>query len=79
MNPSTYQSGKKLMNLLNEGSLISLNGRKLENTSGNLTCHQYNRSSTVDLNIASWDLYDKVQYFRVLDTVWYSDHGQNLA
>ena len=74
MNPSTNQSGKKLIDLLNESSLISLNGRKLGDTSGKLTCHQYNGSSTVDLNIVSWDLYDKVQYFRVLDPVWYSDH-----
>ena len=74
MHPSTNQSGKKLMDLLNESSLISLNGRKLGDTSGKLTCHQYNGSSTVDLNIVSWDLYDKVQYFRVLDPVWYSDH-----
>ena len=74
MDPSTNQSGKKLMDLLNESSLISLNGRKLGDTSGKLTCHQYNGSSTVDLNIVSWDLYDKVQYFRVLDPVWYSDH-----
>ena len=74
MDPSTNQSGKQLMDLLNESSLISLNGRKLGDTSGKLTCHQYSGSSTVDLNIVSWDLYDKVQYFRVLDPVWYSDH-----
>ena len=74
MDPSTNQPGRKLMDLLNESSLISLNGRKLEDTSGKQTCHQYSGSSTVDLNIVSWDLYDKVQYFRVLDPVWYFDH-----
>ena len=74
MDPSTNQSGRKLMDLLNGTSLISLNGRKLGDTSGKLTCRQYNGGSTVDLNIVSCDLYDKVQYFRVLDTVLYSNH-----
>ena len=49
------------MDLLNESSLILLNGRKLSDTSGKLTCHQYNDSSEVDLSIVSWDLYDNVQ------------------
>ena len=39
MDPSINQSGKKLMDLLNESSLISLNGRKLVDTYGKLTCH----------------------------------------
>ena len=68
------QSGRKLIKLLNECSLISLNGRKIGDTSGKLTCHQYNGSSTVDLSIVSWDLYEKVQFFKVLDPVWFSDH-----
>ena len=51
MDPSTNQSGRKLMDLLNESSLISLNGRKLGDATSKLTCHQYNGSSTVDLNI----------------------------
>ena len=59
------QSGRKLIKLLNECSLISLNGRKIGDTSGKLTCHQYNGSSTVDLSIVSGDLYEKVQFFKV--------------
>ena len=54
---------RKLIKLLNECSLISLNGRKVGDTYGKLTCHQYNGSSTVDLHIVSWDLYEKVQFF----------------
>ena len=68
------QSGRKLIKLLNECSLISLNGRKIGDTSGKLTCHKYNGSSTIDLSIVSWDLYEKVQVFKVLDPVWFSDH-----
>ena len=68
------QSGRKLIKLLNECSLTSLNGRKVSDTSGKLTCHQYNESSTVDLSIVSWNLYEKVQFFKVLDPVWFSDH-----
>ena len=41
MNTDSNQSGKRLLGLLNESSLISLNGRKLGDTSGKLTCHQY--------------------------------------
>ena len=62
------------MELLNKSSLLSLNGRKLGDTSGKLTCHEFNGSSTVDLSIVSRDLCDKIQYFRVLDPVWFSDH-----
>ena len=68
------QSERKLIKLLNECSLISLNGRKIGDTSGKYICHQYNGSSTVDLSIVSWDLYEKVQFFKVLDPVWFSDH-----
>ena len=68
------QSGRKLIKLLNECPLISLNGRKIGDTSGKLTCHQYNGSSTIDLSIVSWDLYEKVQFFKVLEPVWFSDH-----
>ena len=74
MDTNSNQSGKKLLELSNEGSLITLNGRKLGDTSGKLTCHQYNGSSTIDLNIVSWNLYEKLKYFKVLDPVWFSDH-----
>ena len=67
-------SGRKLIQLLNESNLISLNGRKIGDTSGKFTCHQYNGSSTVDLGVVSWELYDKVQYFKVLQPLRFSDH-----
>ena len=74
MDTNSNQSGKNLLELLNESSPITLIGKKLGDTSGKLTCHQFNGSSTVDLNIVSWNLYEKVQYFKVLDPVWFSDH-----
>ena len=74
MDPISNQSEKQLMELLNESSFLSLDERKLGDTSGKLTCHELNGSSTVDLSIISSDLYDKIQYFRVLDPVWFSDH-----
>ena len=67
-------SGRKLIELLNESNLISLNGRKIGDTSGKFTCHQYNGSSTVDLDVVSWELYDKIQYFKVLQPLFFSDH-----
>ena len=59
---------------MNDTNLICLNGRKIGDTMGKLTCHEYNGSSTVDLALCSWGLYDQIQYFQVLDPVWYSDH-----
>ena len=67
-------SGRKLLILMNECSLLTLNGRKLGDTAGFLTCHTDNGSSTVDLGITSWELYDRIQYFTVLHPVWFSAH-----
>ena len=57
-----------------DANLLSLNGRKVGDTIGRLTCHEYNGSSTVDLALCSWDIYNQIQYFKVLDPLWYSDH-----
>ena len=67
-------SGTKLLNLINECSLLTLNGRKLGDTAGFITCHTYNGSSRVDLGITLWEMYDRIQYFKVLHPVWFSDH-----
>ena len=67
-------SGKRLIEIMSDANLLCLNGRKLGDTIGRLTCHEYNGSSTVDLALCSWDIYNQIQYFKVLDPVWYSDH-----
>ena len=67
-------SGKRLIEIMSDANLLCLNGRKLGDTIGRLTCHEYNGSSTVDLALCSWDIYNKIQYFKVPDPVWYSDH-----
>ena len=63
-----------LLEIMNENTLLILNGRKTGDTLGKFTCHEHNGSSTVDTAITSWEIYDKVQYFKVLDLVWFSDH-----
>ena len=67
-------SGNKMIRILNENTMVTLNGRKIGDTLGRFTCHQYNGSSTVDLAITSWDLFHKIQYFKVNKPVWFSDH-----
>ena len=67
-------SGNKLIRILNENTMLTLNGRKIGDTLGRFTCHQYHGSSTVDLAIVSWDLFHKIQYFKVNEPVWFSDH-----
>ena len=67
-------SGNKLIRILNENTMLTLKGRKIRDTLGRFTCHQYNGSSTVDPAITSWDLFHKIQYFKVNEPVWFSDH-----
>ena len=64
----------KLLDILNDNTLLTLNGRKVGDSTGRLTYHAYNGSSTVDICITSWDLYDKIHYFKVKDPVWFSGH-----
>ena len=45
-------------------------------STGRLTYHVYNGSSTVDICITSRDLYNKIHYIKVKDPVWFSDHCQ---
>ena len=54
--------------------MVTLNGRKIGDALGIFTCHQYSGSSTVDLAITSWDLFHKIQHFKVNDPVWFSYH-----
>ena len=67
-------SGNMLSEVMNANTLLTLNRRKTGDTLAKFTCHEHNGSSTVDTAITSWEIYDKVQYFKVLDPVWFSDH-----
>ena len=55
---------------MNENTLLTPNGRKTGDTLGTFTCHEHNGSSTVHTAITSWEIYDKVQYFKVLDLLY---------
>ena len=41
-------SGNILFDVMNENTLLTLNGRKTGDTQGKFTCHEHNGSSTVD-------------------------------
>ena len=60
--------------MLNDKTLLAVNGRKVGDTMGKRKCHKHNGSSTVDLSIVSSELYHKINYFNVLGPVWFSDH-----
>ena len=52
-----------------------MNGRKVGDSIGNLTCHKPNGSSTVDYFIADVNLFHDVRYVQVQDWLPYlSDH-----
>ena len=57
--------GKKLVQLCQMSELRIANGRKLGDSHGNMTCHKYNGSSTVDYFIADSMLLNQVLTFRV--------------
>ena len=67
--------GNRLLETLNEGHLLIVNGRTPGYVLGANTYHGYNGSSCVDLCICSKKIYDKVQYFKVLNNPWYTDHA----
>ena len=71
--------GNKLIKIMNSSQIILLNGRKLGDTKGKLTSHQYNGSSVVDVAMCNYELYKKVNIFQVLDPVWFSDHCPIVA
>ena len=66
--------GKLLLKLCNENKLLTLNGRKIGDTTGCFTCHRYNGSSVVDLCICDPHFYNSISSFKVLPHPWYSDH-----
>ena len=67
--------GKKLMAVINSHHLTIVNGRLLGDFDGNFTCFQTNGCSVVDYCIVSNSLYKCINYFKVEDLVYYSDHS----
>ena len=59
--------GNRLLELCQKSNLRILNGRKIGDSIGNLTCHKYNGSSTVDYFIGSTKLFSNVRYMKVHD------------
>ena len=60
--------------MINENKLVLLNGRKVGDTSGHFTCHEWNGSSVVDLCFCNHALYSKITSFQVHTHNWFSDH-----
>ena len=70
---NTY--GRKLLELCKCSSLRLLNGRKLGDSLGKFTCHEYGGSSTIDYMLTNPSLYEHIQYFKVNDWLGhFSDH-----
>ena len=68
------KQGRDMLELCNKSQLVLLNGRKLGDFEGKYTCHKHNGSSVCDIVAASYDLYSKIKFFRVMTPVWFSDH-----
>ena len=67
--------GNRLLELCQKFNLRILNGRKIGDSIGNLTCRKYNGSSTVDYFIGSTELFNNVRYMEVHDWLpCLSDH-----
>ena len=67
--------GKNLLNMCKQTGLTILNGRKMGDIFGDLTCFQINGNSTVDYGIVSDTIYDRVLNFKVSQPTHLSDHA----
>ena len=77
-NCDTYEScsfGSQLLELCKMSELRIVNGRKMGDSTGKKTCHQWNGSSTVDYMISDTSVYPLIQTFQIMDTLeQLSDH-----
>ena len=66
-NMDTYvnEYGRRLLELCRNARLRIVNGRVLGDTTGRMTCYQWNGSSVVDYCIADEDLLGAIEYFKV--------------
>ena len=68
--------GKQLIKLCKACDLRILNGRKIGDAKGKVTCFRWNGCSVVDYAICSANLYDNITYFEIKDHMpWMSDHS----
>ncbi|KAK3101032.1 hypothetical protein FSP39_000386 [Pinctada imbricata] len=68
------KSGKNLLDICKETGLRILNGRKIGDLKGNLTCFTYNGCSVVDYTIVSKEIYNLIGYFEVHEFSSLSNH-----
>ena len=54
--------------------MIIVNGSKVGDLNGAFMCIHYNGSSVVDYCISSWDLFNRIQRFKVDNFTTISDH-----
>ena len=72
---NTY--GNNLLNLCKVSGLRILNGRKLGDSLGKFTCHEYGGSSTVDYIglLAHYNIFEDIPFFKVNEWLGHaSDH-----
>ena len=70
---NTY--GKTLLELCKVSGLRIVNGRKIGDSNGKKTCHQWNGSSTVDYMLADTEIFPYIQSFQVQNLIYHlSDH-----
>ena len=69
------QFGERLVELCRMSGLRIVNGRKIGDSAGKKTCHEWNGSSTVDYMLADETVFQQIQAFRIKDTLNHlSDH-----
>ena len=67
--------GKRLVELCRMSGIRIVNGRKFGDSSGKMTCHEWNGSSTVDYMLADETVFDLIQTFKIKDALNHlSDH-----
>ena len=72
---SINQFGERLCDMCRMCGLRIVNGRKLGDSTGKKTCHEWNGSSTVDYMLVDESLFQLVQTFKVHDVLDHlSDH-----
>ena len=58
--------GRKLTEMCQSVGLRILNGRKMGDLHGSITCYKYNGKSLVDYGISSATIFEQIDYFKVL-------------
>ena len=67
--------GRKLMQLMTDHDLLIANGRVCGDLGGNFTCCQWNGLSVVDMMIVPSQFLSRLNFLKIGDFDWYSDHA----